>query len=170
MRLLRRLRNHPFVLLIGLAAGFGTWLVADRLGPDPQPRALDPADGSMVAAAPSATVVDAPQPVAVVPLTALPHLKAGMSRVAVENLLGTPRPDQLGPVVVQDGRVIYQTAYPVDLEPEPVMTLRPMGRRWIPNPPPSKSRPIPETLLTLEFDASRPGHPLVGVQYPDPLF
>src|SRR5207248_9536016 len=97
MRLLRRLRNHPFLLLIGLAAGFGTWLVADRLGPDPPPRAHDPADGSMGVAAPSATAGDAPPPVAAVPLTALPHLKAGNSRVPLRDLAGTLAPARPGP-------------------------------------------------------------------------
>jgi hypothetical protein len=26
------------------------------------------------------------------------------------------------------------------------------------------------TVVTLEFDATKPGHPLLGIHYPDPLF
>jgi hypothetical protein len=47
------------------------------------------------------------------------------------------------------------------------MTIRPFLSRSRVLPPPSEPGSV---VIALEFDASRPGHPLVEVLYPDPLF
>ena len=89
-----------------------------------------------------------------------------MSRVAVESFLGAPRPDQLGPIFVQDGRATYQTTYPIDLDVGPPNTVRSAH----PPRPPAPVGLTADCVLTLEFDASQPGHPLLSVRYPTELF
>jgi hypothetical protein len=92
-----------------------------------------------------------------------------MSRIEVEGLIGPPTADQVLPLMVADGRVTYQTAYPVDLDPTPLRTIRPFGRRLPPVTALDDEDPR-ANLIALEFDASLPGHPLVTVHYLDPLF
>jgi hypothetical protein len=97
----------------------------------------------------------------------LSKLKPGMTRAAVEELVGVPSAQDTYPATVADGRVIYHTTYEADLEPP--ATVRPIR---IPRPQPMGRDPQPKerTLVTLEFDATKPGHPLLGIYYPDPLF
>jgi hypothetical protein len=93
-----------------------------------------------------------------------------MSRVVVEDIIGAPHPDQLGPILVQeDGRATYQTTYPIDLDAVNPNTVKPIRRFARPLPPPP-GQPGTDPLLTLEFDASQPGHPLLRVQCPAELF
>jgi hypothetical protein len=167
MRLLRWFRDHPVALLVVAVAGLGAWIVSDMTR-SPPPRVVSDVEElgrlTMIRTEPAPVRVSS-----AVPITKIPQLKPGMSRVTVENILGAPLPEQLGPILVQDGRATYQTTYPVDLDPVPLNTIQP-ARRPLPPPPPPVSRTSTEVVITLEFDASRTGHPLLRVQYPDELF
>ena len=169
MRVLRRIRNHPVAVLCVAAAGLGAWVAADLLGLRDTPRNPPP-----LRALPKPPVAllaerEAPAPPAVaarglpVPVEVLPRLKPGMTRVEVEGLLGSP--DRVCPVSADDGRLTYRTAYEL-ADPELPMTIRPILIRPRLAPRPGD----PKSLVALEYDASRPGHPLVEVFYPDPLF
>ena len=180
MRVLRWIRSYPEAVLAVAVAALAVWVVADWSSPGNSPRAGGPArvlpdrDGGVA----SATLFEPPpaRPMAAadgpgheqpapVPVSVLPKLKAGMTRSQVEELLGLPAPDQVQPVTLGDGRLTYRTAYELaelDLPP----TVRPIQPRpRVPAPPRD-----PSSVVALEFDASRPGHPLVQVLYPDPLF
>jgi hypothetical protein len=166
MRLLRWLRDHPVALFVVVAAGLGAWIASDLNRPPP-PRPLSGTEevSQLTITAPELPAL--PRPGSVVPIDKIPQLKPGMSRVVVENILGAPRPEQLGPIVVQDGRATYQTTYPIDLDPVPLNTVRPTRH---PPRPPAPANLTTDPVLTLEFDASQPGHPLLRVRYPDELF
>jgi hypothetical protein len=97
----------------------------------------------------------------------LPKLKPGMTRAEVEVLVGLPAPDDIHPATVSEGRVIYHMSYEADLEP--TTTVRPI-RPYKPMPMGRDPPPNPRTFVVLEFDATKPGHPLLGIYYPDPLF
>jgi len=94
----------------------------------------------------------------------LPKLKLGMTRTEVERLVGVPIPQDIHPASATGGKITYRMSYEADLEPpstvRPIRPTRPVGR------PETATR----TLVTLEFDATQPGHPLIEVHYPDPLF
>jgi hypothetical protein len=166
MRLSRFLRLRPIVVLVGGVCAFAAWLWYESVYPNNKPVVTN--NGFV----PHKRLL--PPPVADTPVlapTVLPKLRPGMPRTEVEDLLGAPAPTDIHPATVAGGRVTYFTAYETDLAPVPtVRSTRPiasMGRQ----PPSDKNaaRP-PRTLVTLEFDATKPGHPLVGVHYPDPLF
>lgn len=173
MRLLRYIRRHPIALLGVFAVAFVVWLWRDSL-PTAQPQAQEPGDTPLTALqAPRPRMLPFPpgvepekaKPGAQETAQALTKLKPGMTRAEVEGLVGTPSPDNILPVTVSDGKVTYQTAYEADFGPPPTVrpiTARPHG----PRATPAKER----TLVTLEFDATKPGHPLLGIHYPDPLF
>lgn len=77
-------------------------------------------------------------------LAGFSHLHPGMSRAEVEDVLGPPEPAALRPVGEADGRATYLMVYPLVVgSPE---------------------------FVTLEFDATLAGHPLLTVRYSDPLF
>jgi hypothetical protein len=80
-----------------------------------------------------------------------------MSRTEVEGVLGPPPADRVLPV--RGDAATYLTGYPALFGPVPPVQIT---RRTLP--------PRPDAHVALEFDASRPGHPLVQVHYPDPLF
>jgi hypothetical protein len=168
MNLHRWLRDHPVALLVVAVAGFGVWVVSDLTRPPapPTPATVDEVRQMTV----SLPVTPAPvRGSSAVPRDKIAILKPGMSRVVVEDIIGAPQPDQLGPILVQeDGRVTYQTTYPIDLDAVNLNTVKPIRRRPLPLPPPGQPRIDP--LLTLEFDASQPGHPLLRVQCPAELF
>lgn len=79
----------------------------------------------------------------------LSDLQPGMPRTAVEQFLGNP-PQSTQPAAVRNERVTYCVTYQV--------TLAPAGRA------PTR------TSVTVEFDATKPGHPLIGVRGPVPAF
>ena len=81
--------------------------------------------------------------------------------------MGVPAAQDILPATVADGRVTYHTAYEADFAPVP--TVRPI-KFPLPRPPAATRDPVGRTVVTLEYDASKPGHPLLGVHYPDPLF
>jgi hypothetical protein len=105
-----------------------------------------------------------PGSVSVLPKS-LPLLKPGMKRVEVEFFLGPPTPDRIQPVTLNDGRMTYSTAYELS-DIDPPMTIRPIR----PQPRVPAREDGPRTMIGLVFDASEPGHPLLHILYPDPLF
>ncbi|MBP3958210.1 hypothetical protein J8F10_23425 [Gemmata sp. G18] len=87
-------------------------------------------------------------------------LKPGMLRTEVEWLVGVPAPQCVHPATITAGRVTYHTSYEADLTP--LSTVR----------PPAGHVPFTQeqTRVRLEFDATKIGHPLLDIYYPDPLF
>jgi hypothetical protein len=75
----------------------------------------------------------------------------------VEDVVGLPNSAQVQPVGDSSGRTTYHTAYPISSE----------GGGGAPRPPVGLG---PLCFVAFEFDATLPGHPLVNVLYPDPLF
>lgn len=163
---MRFIRNNPLLLLAIAALGFAVWVVSDLLSPpntSPPPPPM--ASGAeRVAALP---MQDWPTGPSVVTPDLVPQLKPGMSRSEIEALIGPPPADMVSPVVEADGRFTYRVGYLANLDPHPVRSAPVVvGRRLLPAPPAA----VPKSLLALEFDASKPGHPLVSIQYPDPLY
>jgi hypothetical protein len=169
MRLLRRIRNNPILILCVAVAGLGAWVALDSIGPgnpgqpdNPpvlHPRRLPVPMSDTVSGLPGAARSQ------LVSVNVLPKLRPGMTRVEVEGLIGPPTAEQIRPVMVADGRLTYRTTYEL-ADPDPVMTVRPIQPRpRIPSQPGE-----PRSIIALEYDASRPGHPLLEVLYPDPLF
>jgi hypothetical protein len=181
MRLSRAIRENPFVILCAALVALLGWVATDLARQKPSKEARVPLDLSLP---PSAPPLDSnlsfapvrPGLAADEPITAmasritvamLPKLKAGMTRTQVESLIGAPTADQVQPVSNSGGRVTYRTAYAIDDLGTP-MTIRPIQPRARPRP----ALPSADTALVvaLEFDASLPGHPLVEIVFPDPLF
>jgi hypothetical protein len=77
---------------------------------------------------------------------ALGAVRPGMARAEVEEVLGRPAPDAVGPVVGDGGRAVYVIRYPAELD----------GPVWC---APDLRGPCEAVL---EYDAARPGHPLLG--------
>lgn len=162
------LRHYPLVLLAVVAVAFVGWIWWDA-----KPRAPVDAVGRLDVSGPGkrvesmdATIEDPTAPPDPTPVRGISRLKPGMTRAEVEKLVGLPDADRVYPVTVADGRATYHAAYEADLGPAP--TVRPIASRRIKSPP--VTDPATRTLVTLEFDATKPGHPLVGIHYPDPLF
>lgn len=174
MRLLRLTRRHPLALLGVIAVAFVGWIWWD---------ALPESDSSLAPLTqrgepgPSRTR-DLPKPFAVMeigasieegpgpapdPTNVLTKLKPGMTRSEVERLVGAPAAEHVYPATIAEGRVTYQAAYEADFGPAP--TVRPIR-----TPRALREAAPPRALVTLEFDATKPGHPLLDIYYPDPLF
>ena len=176
MRLIRFTRRHPIALLTVIAVAFVTWIWWDAL----PKREADQTDEAR-APAPTRRPLPRPEALETVDLSLSPDagprlakLKPGMPRAEVEKLVGPPAAHNVSPATVVDGRVTYHTAYEADFGPAP--TVRPIhpGPR-LPTPagpaaPAVAREPAGRMLVTLEFDATKPGHPLVEVHYADPLF
>ena len=172
MRLLRLVRRHPIALLGVFAAAFVVWLWRDSLPVNPQVMTVEgpprpPLQPRPFPAPPNFDELEAGKPTPQDTAQVLSKLKPGMTRAEVEGLVGLPADGDIHPATVADGRVTYHTSYEADLGPAP--TVRPTR---IPRPrtQPGEPNSTPRTLVTLEYDASKPGHPLLGIHYPDPLF
>lgn len=166
MRFFRLVRQYPLALLGVIAVAFVAWIWWDLI-----PKRDTHLIVYQEAIDPSTIRRKLPLPITdpiAVPDTAngLAKLKPGMTRAEVEKLVGAPDPEHVYPATISAGRVTYHATYEADLGPIP--TIRPIR--------PSRVTPVREpdvagrTLVTLEFDATKPGHPLLGVYYPDPLF
>jgi hypothetical protein len=163
MQMLNALRKNPVAVLFVAVAGIAGWVAAGLFSPQqPPPNPLEIPDLGL--AKPTVTRFDPTHESRPVSPEALPKLKPGMKRVEVEGVIGLPSADALQPVTVLGGRMTYQAAYEL-AEPDP-STVRPIQHhgRMIPVPPSAKSH------FALEYDASKPGHPLLAILYLDPLF
>jgi hypothetical protein len=170
MQALQRIRNNPIVVLGVLIVALFVWITMDLLSPPSPPQvAISRGDGTVKKKAKFVPVPseDIP-PVHSTPveLGMLPKLKPGMTRTEVEQLIGPPEPDQIQPVTQTNGSLTYCTAYEL-VGSQPLMTIRPIQPKAsrIPNKPAE-----PKSHVTLEYDASKPGHPLIEVHFSDPLF
>lgn len=172
MRVLHFLHRNPIAILALVTVGFIAWLWRDAL-----PTAQQPPSEPSVRPDPNLPLQrKIPLPPGVVlsgPLSpqqagqVLPKLKLGMTRTEVESLVGTPSPADVLPATVADGKVTYRIAYDADLSPPvPIRPIRP--RRPIPKE--FEPQPKDRMLVMLEFDATKTGHPLLEIHYPDPLF
>jgi hypothetical protein len=166
--LIRPVLRHPIALLACFALAFVVWLWRDSVSDSRHPGAENQAEGPRGATLPFP--VKPPPPTIPGKKWRLPvqdntstdllaKLKPGMTRAEVDSLVGIPAPQDVYPVTVADGKVTYQTAYDADLGAVP--SIRPVQ-------PPTKRNPKGRTLVTLEFDATKPGHPLLSVSYPQP--
>jgi len=174
MQLLRFLRRHPIALLAVGAVAFVTWIWWDALPKQADPRLADeqptgPVRRMLPRPATIDAVDDQSPPVDAGPMLA--KLKPGMPRAEVEKLVGPPA-HNVSPATIVDGRVTYLTSYEADFGPAPtVRPIHPGPRLPTPAAPQVAARePAGRMLVTLEFDATKPGHPLVEVHYADPLF
>jgi hypothetical protein len=182
MNLLHRIRENPVLVLCVALTALIAWLAIDlvKAPPAKKPTAepLATVDGYPPAPKPRipAPALDGIQPVAlpdppgnrVVSSLVLPHVKPGMKRVEVENYLGPPTADHIQPVRDDNGRLTYSTTYELG-DIDPPMTIRPIQpRRTLPRPAPQAGSA--GSVIAFVFDASQPGHPLVDILYPDPLF
>jgi hypothetical protein len=166
MQLLRSVGRHPLALLGVLGIAFLGWICWDLFPAGPinpkLPAGAEHAANPLLAPMQNGvtdTVVPDPLPPGAPP--ELSKLKPGMPRSEVEELLGTPSAEAVSPASVAGGRVTYIVSYEADRGPMP--TIRPIGA-----PAHAGSRPEPNgrMLVLLVFDATKPGHPLVGVRIP----
>lgn len=171
MRLFRFTRQHPIALLGAVAIAFVGWVWWDALSairsPNPTVQVTGPPRKPMPTAPDEAIEIITPTHDSTDAVRVLAKLKPGMTRAEVEKLVGAPAPDLVSAATITDGRVTYHTAYEADLGPP--ATVRPI-RPTRPLPAVRDPDPTGRTLITLEFDATKPGHPLLSIHYPDPLF
>jgi len=166
MKLLRFVQNHPIVLGSILLLGFGAWLSYDALR-QREPAAIPlPPENSQPDAhrfvqkrlpEPLVPFRDPSRP-SVVTADLITQLQPGMTRVEVEELIGLPPAQLVHPVSKVDGRLTYRASYLANLEP-------PRGQ-------PAGAAPLipaARSMIALEYDATRPGHPLLKVYVPDPM-
>ena len=95
----------------------------------------------------------------------LSKLKPGMLRTEVEELVGAPAAQNLHPATLTDGRVRYQSAYEADFESTPMARAIYASRLQSVGGDPKL-----RVLVMLEYDATKPGHPLLGLYYSGRLF
>lgn len=174
MRLFRYARQHPLALLGVVAVVFIGWIWWDAIASrtseeaahvsDPNRRRELPLPPEMYVDGTMEPLVPPPPPPE--QTRGIPKLKPGMPRIEVEKLVGAPA-DRVSPATVADGRVTYSASYEADFGPPP--TVRPI-RAGYTKPPLADPTAGGRMLVTLEFDATKPGHPLLDIHYPDPLF
>ncbi|QJW96054.1 hypothetical protein [Frigoriglobus tundricola] len=172
MWLIRSILQHPIAVLACFAVAFVVWLWRDSVSIGASGRDETVAQGTAVNN-PNEVPLLVPPPPPPFPgkkwkntqsssADLLARLKPGMTRAEVDGLVGIPAPEDISPVTVADGKVTYQTAYDADLgAPSTIRPLQPTK-----NGAAQRSR----TLVTLEFDATKPGHPLLSVTFPKPLY
>ncbi|MDB5307410.1 MAG: hypothetical protein JWO38_1612 [Gemmataceae bacterium] len=167
MQPFRWIQNHPLILLAVAVVGFGSWLIystVSETGSNPHIKTEDsPPHRALTRTLPMPTADGpghTPPPLrpGVVTAEMVHRLQPGMTRVDVEELIGPPPAAMVLPVSTVDGRLTYRANYLANLGP-------------IPTPPPGAvpPAPVPRSMISLEFDASRPGHPLLKVHLPDPM-
>jgi hypothetical protein len=172
MRLLRFVRRHPIAVLSVIALAFVVWVWRDAFRGPPVVAPVAQVDGEEGPFLPPPklpvkkrfTNGDHVPPAPHGTVQVFSKLKPGMTRTEVEDLVGTPASKDIHPATIIDGRVTYHTTYEADLGPPP--TVRPI-RLPRPHPTEHDAKPL---VVVLEFDATKPGHPLIDVHYPDPLF
>ncbi|AMV30451.1 hypothetical protein VT84_39020 [Gemmata sp. SH-PL17] len=165
MRPLQFLKRHPITALGALVLVFVVWIGLDLRKPNSESTEAAPfpvGTAFLTKRFPAPPEFEYAKPSPQGTAQVLPKLKPGMTRIEVEGLVGAPVSSDVHPAMVAGGRITYHTAYEADLEP--LSTVRPIRHTKVIGPAP------PRTLITLEFDATKPGHPLVEIHYPDPLF
>jgi hypothetical protein len=150
MNALNAIRNHPLHMALALAMAFGVWVAYDASSPRSTPPHDNPIIAEVSMAAPP--VVEPAKHPGIVTADLIPKLQPGMARVAVEELIGQPPAGLVHPVAMVDGKFIYRASYLANLDSGPPM-----------------SAPAPRSIIALEYDAGRPGHPLLKVHIPDPM-
>jgi hypothetical protein len=160
MRILDPIRRHPIVILGLVLAGIAVWNAMEWLDPTPITPRMESGE-KLVPVPLSIAMLDGslpPRESRPIPRAILPRLKPGMTRTQVEDMIGPPTANSLQPVTVAEGRATYRASYELAEPPAPP-TVRPIG--------PGPRGPL---HVALEFDATKPGHPLLDVMYLDPLF
>lgn len=174
MRAVNMIRRNPVTAVCVVLTGVIVWLVAGFVlslptvgGPAAgvPPRMLPlPTEG------PVPVVMEAPLPPEeerARSIALLPKIRPGMTRVEVEGILGPPAADAIHPVTVTGDQARYRAAYDL-ADPEPPATVRPIRPFRLPSH--FREAPAPGVRVALEYDATKPGHPLIEVFYLDPLF
>ena len=149
MRAASLLKDHPVLLLGLVVVGLMTWVALDapdRPAPPPDDTAGAIPAGEYAPSGPDGPVAPPvrgryPNEPGAVNALMVDLLFPGMSRREVEDLLGAPAADRVA--AADPDRLTYRTSYPILRDPTPD------GQ--------------PPALVALEFDASRPGHPLLRV-------
>jgi hypothetical protein len=174
MRVLQCIRNNPIVVLSVMFAALICWIALESLRvPKKDTKIAAPIPIEQLPNKQLKTFVRRlpeppkfPNAMHTVSVEMLPKVKPGMSRVEVEELLGPPSPDQIQAVTESNGRLTYCTAYELE-ETRVPMTIRPIRQKSSRD---SNKLEESKTHVTLEYDASKPGHPLIELHYTDPLF
>jgi hypothetical protein len=164
MKALHILRNHPVILGSILLVAFAGWLAHDAMpreqaslpSDEPQPRLVQVP--KRLPQPPFPLPLRDPSRPSVVTPDMITQLQPGMARVEVEELIGLPPAGLVHPVSNVEGRLTYRASYLANLEPS----------RALP-PGAAPLNPAPRSLIGLEYDASRTGHPLLKVHIPDPM-
>lgn len=170
MRALHFLRNHAVAITCVALVGLNVWVVSQMLDTRGQSFGASGHQPLMPIVIPAPTATASLMPIhedpsppsfhsSVASTAALPKLRQGMTRAEVEQLLGTPPADHIQAVTLSSDRITYQTVYEV-IESNLPLAVRARTTRAMDFQP----------LVALEFDASKPGHPLLGIHYADPLF
>lgn len=164
MKTLHGIRNYPIVVLTVMSAALFTWIFLEsskKNNPDtgkpiPESRLkkpeFQPKEPPRLQAQVRPTTVEL-----------LSRVKPGMPRVEVERLIGLPEPEQIQAVTETNGRLTYRTAYELE-EAKLPMTIRPTQQKSTRTP---KNTIESKSQLTFEYDATKPGHPLIEVHFPD---
>jgi hypothetical protein len=163
MRILHSIRNNPVIVLGAMAAALFSWVVLDYLVSRNKSETATPIPDKQVKKFDHQPPEPPMLPFQIRPVLAemLPKVKPGMTRVEVERLIGPPKPDQIQAVTESNGRLTYLTSYDLE-EANLPRTIRPIKTKTTNKP---NNTVEPKTHATLEYDASKPGHPLIEVHY-----
>jgi hypothetical protein len=175
MGLLDFVRRSPVTVLGAFCVALGVWVWCDS-APNHQPRVVgaQPSEPDSAQVCPNAGLDDErpfcggeerakPNPQNTTQI--LSKLKPGMLRTEVEALAGVPATQNIHPATITDGQVRYQVTYEADFQPVPLVRVLSASR-----PRSVEGDPKPRILVTLEYDATKPGHPLLGLSYSGRLF
>lgn len=166
MKALQFVRNHPIVLGSVLAGLFACWVAFEDTGapqnftplPTGLPQQSSVSGPRVLPEDPTGTSRSRdPFRPGVVTAELITRLHPGMTRVDVEELIGLPPAGLVQPVSSADGKLTYRASYLANLD-----SLRE-------SQPQNPGNPVPRSIIAIEFDASRPGHPLVKIHIPDPM-
>lgn len=160
------LLRHPVGVLGVFVSAFVVWVLCDAVA-TPSPPALG-AELSVVKPLPVQTEPALPPP----PEKFKPSpremaqlvtkLKPGMTRAEVEGLVGEAAPGDIQPAIIGGSQTTYTMSYEAALTSEPDAVDSPTVTH--------ESQPKTRTLVKLEFDATKPGHLLVGIRFEEPRF
>jgi hypothetical protein len=169
MRPLRFLRDNPLIFIGVASAAFAAWVLSDFSNPKSAQHSQsgDVQVTMMPIESPLLVQQDRSQGPSIVTSEHVPQLKPGMTRTEVEAIIGFPPADLVSPVSEVDGRMTYTAAYLANLDPGPAPIRGPIPATRRMPPPPNN---IARSMIALEFDASKPGHPLMNVHISFPKF